>query len=78
MKALVIVDMLKDFVDGKLENPKAQGIIEPLQRLLAHARENFPEPIAVPPDLRPEAWQRAVNRGIEANRNARLARSAPG
>ncbi len=40
MKALVIVDMLKDFVDGKLENPKAQGIIEPLQRLLAHAREN--------------------------------------
>ena len=40
MKALVIVDMLKDFVDGKLANPKAQGIIEPLQRLLAHAREN--------------------------------------
>jgi nicotinamidase-related amidase len=40
MKALVIVDMLKDFVDGKLENPKAQGIIGPLQRLLAHAREN--------------------------------------
>ncbi|MGH3021301.1 MAG: cysteine hydrolase family protein [Gaiellaceae bacterium] len=39
MKALVIVDMLKDFVDGKLANPKAQGIIEPLQRLLAHARE---------------------------------------
>jgi nicotinamidase-related amidase len=40
MKALVIVDMLKDFVDGRLENPKAQGIIEPLQRLRAHAREN--------------------------------------
>jgi nicotinamidase-related amidase len=40
MKALVIVDMLKDFVDGKLANPKAQGIIEPLQRLLAHARED--------------------------------------
>ena len=40
MKALVIVDMLKDFVDGKLANPRAQGIIEPLQRLLAHAREN--------------------------------------
>ena len=40
MKALVIVDMLKDFVDGKLANPKAQRIIEPLQRLLAHAREN--------------------------------------
>ena len=25
MKALIIVDMLKDFVDGKLANPRAQG-----------------------------------------------------
>lgn len=40
MKALIIVDMLKDFVDGKLANPKAQPIIEPLQRLAAHARED--------------------------------------
>ena len=40
MKALVIVDMLKDFVDGELANPRAQRIVEPLQRLLAHARED--------------------------------------
>jgi nicotinamidase-related amidase len=40
MRALIIVDMLNDFVDGKLANPKAQGIIEPLQRLLAHARDD--------------------------------------
>ena len=40
MKALVIVDMLKDFVDGELANPRAQRIVEPLRRLLAHAREN--------------------------------------
>ena len=40
MKALVIVDMLKDFVDGALANPRAQQIVEPLQRLLVHAREN--------------------------------------
>jgi nicotinamidase-related amidase len=40
MKALVIVDMLKDFVDGKLANPKAQAIIAPQKRLLVHAREN--------------------------------------
>ena len=40
MKALIIVDMLNDFVDGKLANPKAQAIVEPLQRLLAHARED--------------------------------------
>ena len=39
MKALIIVDMLKDFVDGELANPRAQRIIEPVQRLLAHARE---------------------------------------
>ena len=39
MRALIIVDMLNDFVDGKLANPKAQGIIEPLQRLLGQARD---------------------------------------
>jgi nicotinamidase-related amidase len=39
MRALIIVDMLNDFVDGKLANPKAQAIIAPLQRLLRHARE---------------------------------------
>jgi nicotinamidase-related amidase len=39
VKALIIVDMLKDFVDGELANPRAQRIVEPLQRLLAHARE---------------------------------------
>ena len=38
MKALVIVDMLKDFVDGALANPRAQAIVDPLQRLLEHAR----------------------------------------
>ena len=38
MKALIIVDMLKDFVDGKLANPKAQAIVSPLKSLLAHAR----------------------------------------
>ena len=39
MRALIIVDMLNDFVHGKLANPKAQAIIQPLQRLLNHARE---------------------------------------
>lgn len=40
MKAVIVVDMLKDFVDGRLANPRSQRIVEPLQRLLAHAREN--------------------------------------
>jgi nicotinamidase-related amidase len=39
MRAVIVVDMLNDFVTGKLANPKAQAIIPPLQRLLAHARE---------------------------------------
>jgi nicotinamidase-related amidase len=39
VRALIIVDMLNDFVDGKLGNPKAQSIISPLQHLLTHARE---------------------------------------
>ena len=38
MKALIVVDMLEDFVHGKLANPRAERIIEPLQRLLEHAR----------------------------------------
>jgi nicotinamidase-related amidase len=40
MKALIIVDMLDDFVDGKLANPRAQAIVEPLARLLDHARQD--------------------------------------
>jgi nicotinamidase-related amidase len=40
VKALIIVDMLRDFVDGELANPRAQHIVEPLQRLLSHARAN--------------------------------------
>jgi len=38
MKALIIIDMLNDFVDGALANPRAQAIVPSLVRLLAHAR----------------------------------------
>jgi predicted O-methyltransferase YrrM len=44
---------------------------------LAHALENYPEPIVVPPGLTPENWQRVVNRGLERNRHARLRRNLP-
>ena len=40
MKALIIVDMLDDFVDGKLANSRAQAIVGPLARLLDHARQD--------------------------------------
>jgi nicotinamidase-related amidase len=38
VKALVIIDMLDDFVDGALANPRAQAIVPPLKRILEHAR----------------------------------------
>jgi nicotinamidase-related amidase len=38
VQALIVVDMLRDFVDGALANPRAQRIVEPLGRLLAYAR----------------------------------------
>ncbi|MFQ5425870.1 MAG: cysteine hydrolase family protein [Gaiellales bacterium] len=39
MRALIVVDMLEDFVNGALANPRAAAIIEPLRRLLGHARD---------------------------------------
>ena len=36
--ALVVVDMLNDFVDGVLANPAARHIVEPIASLLHRAR----------------------------------------
>ena len=38
--ALVVVDMLNDFVDGVLSNPAAKEIIEPIAQALERARSN--------------------------------------
>ena len=38
MKALIIVDMLDDFVDGALANRRALAIVPPLRKLLGYAR----------------------------------------
>lgn len=38
MKALIVIDMLEDFVHGALANPRAESILDRLRRLLAHAR----------------------------------------
>jgi nicotinamidase-related amidase len=38
MKALVIVDMLEDFVHGPPADPRAAAVLPPLMELLAHAR----------------------------------------
>lgn len=39
MRALIVVDMLEDFVHGALVNPKAAAIVEPIRRLLETARD---------------------------------------
>ena len=38
MKALIVIDMLEDFVHGALANPRAHTILGPLRQLLDHAR----------------------------------------
>jgi nicotinamidase-related amidase len=39
VKALIVLDMLDDFVHGALANSRALAIIPPIQGLLAHARD---------------------------------------
>jgi nicotinamidase-related amidase len=38
MKALLVLDMLNDFMTGKIANPRAERIVPPIQQLLELAR----------------------------------------
>jgi nicotinamidase-related amidase len=38
MKALLVVDMVNDFMTGKIANPRAERIVLPIQQLLEQAR----------------------------------------
>jgi nicotinamidase-related amidase len=38
MKALLVLDMLNDFMTGKIANPRAERIVPPIQQLLGQAR----------------------------------------
>ncbi|PJE73293.1 MAG: nicotinamidase [Candidatus Tagabacteria bacterium CG10_big_fil_rev_8_21_14_0_10_40_13] len=38
-KAVIVIDMLEDFVFGSLANKRAEAIISPLKKLLAYARK---------------------------------------
>jgi len=40
MQALVVIDMLNDFLTGTIANPRAEHIIAPIAALLAQARAN--------------------------------------
>ena len=43
MKALVVIDMLNDFVTGKIANPRAEGIIPHIRDLVEKARSDRDE-----------------------------------
>jgi nicotinamidase-related amidase len=47
MKALVVIDMLNDFVTGKIANPRAERIIPNVEELLARARADRREWLVV-------------------------------
>lgn len=47
MKALVVIDMLNDFVTGKIANPRAERIMPNVQELLARARADRREWLVV-------------------------------
>jgi nicotinamidase-related amidase len=81
MQALIVIDMLEDFVTGKLANPRAATIIEPLQRLIAHARTHgwivvFSNDAHQPGDPELAVWgEHAMARrpGLTGGRGARAA-----
>lgn len=68
MRALIVIDMLEDFVHGSLANPRAATILEPLGRLLDHARVRgwvvvFSNDAHEPDDPELLVWGRHAMRG---------------
>lgn len=69
-EAVLIVDMVKDFVYGKLKTERAQWIIPPIQRLAAQARKTGRPVIYVgdahlPIDPEMDIWGEHSMRGTE-------------
>ena len=63
MKALVVIDMLNDFVTGKIANPRAERIIPNIEELLRRARADRSEWLVVyandahlPQDFELKVW----------------------
>lgn len=59
--AVVIVDMLDDFVTGALANPRSEAIIPAIARLAAHARERgwpvvYANDAHLPGDVEERVW----------------------
>lgn len=83
MKALVIIDMLDDFVDGALANPRAWAIVPSLQRILEHARREgwvvvFSDDAHQPGDPELKVWGEHAMAGSAGARVISELRPQPG
>lgn len=69
-EAIIVIDMINDFVTGALECERAQRIIPPLQTLLGEAREAevpviFVSDAHLPEDFEMELWGEHAMKGTE-------------
>ncbi|MEZ5102192.1 MAG: isochorismatase family cysteine hydrolase [Thermoleophilia bacterium] len=83
MKALIVIDMLDDFVDGALANPRAQRIVPPLTRLLDVARRAgwavvFSNDAHEPGDRELEVWGEHAMAGTPGARVVAALAPVPG
>lgn len=83
VKALVIIDMLEDFVDGALANPRARAIVPPLRRLLDLARAEgwavvFSNDAHEPGDPELAVWGEHAMAGTDGARVIRELEPRPG
>jgi nicotinamidase-related amidase len=70
MNALVVVDMVNDFVTGKLRNPRSEAIIPNIQELLRWGREEgsaviFVNDAHLPSDFELRVWGDHAMAGTE-------------
>lgn len=71
MKALLVVDMLNDFVTGKIKNPRAEEIVPNIADLLTAARQDedwmvvFSNDAHLPQDFELEVWGEHAMAGTE-------------
>lgn len=82
--ALVVVDMLNDFLDGIFANPATAGIVEPIRNLAAQARADedwsvfYVSDAHVPEDLELRVFPAHAMAGTHGSEVIRLLRPQPG
>lgn len=71
-KAIIVVDMINDFVTGKLGSPRAQRIVPNIAKLLKKAREQgipiiYLRDAHTPSDREMDIWGEHAMKGTEAS-----------